>query len=121
MKIYVKLLCLIGFILFSILSIHADIIINEIMYHPDSDRDEDEYIELFNTGDESVDLSGWSVHGLGRWTVRDGVLTVKNGMGYLSTQYERFDDFILTLKAQTSRKGNSGIFFRSKRPAGFFR
>ena len=70
---------------------------------------------LFN----EEDLSGWMVHGLGKWTIQNGVLNVKNGMGYLSTQYAEFDDFILTLKAKTNHKGNSGIFFRAKPPTGF--
>ena len=43
----------------------ASVVINEIMYHPVSDRVEDEYVELFNTGGESVDLSGWSLKGVG--------------------------------------------------------
>ncbi|MGC9328543.1 MAG: lamin tail domain-containing protein, partial [Candidatus Hinthialibacter sp.] len=41
--------------------VHAEstIVINEIMYHPVSDRSEDEYIELYNRGEVPVDLSGW--------------------------------------------------------------
>lgn len=38
----------------------TDIIINEIMYHPPLQLDELQYIELFNRGDATVDLSGWS-------------------------------------------------------------
>ena len=38
----------------------SDIVINELMYHPDSDQAEDEYIELFNRGTDRIDLSGWS-------------------------------------------------------------
>jgi len=37
----------------------ADIIINEIMYHPPSDLEGEEYIELYNKGRISVDISGW--------------------------------------------------------------
>ena len=37
-----------------------DIIINEIMYHPPLDLEELQYVELFNRGQASVDLSGWS-------------------------------------------------------------
>ena len=36
-----------------------DIVINEIMYHPVSEDDEDQYVELYNAGTNSVDLGGW--------------------------------------------------------------
>ena len=37
----------------------APVVINEIMYHPISENDDDQYVELFNPGAEGVDLSGW--------------------------------------------------------------
>ena len=37
----------------------ADIVINEIMYHPPDDLEAMEYIELYNSGGTPVDLSGW--------------------------------------------------------------
>ncbi|MFH1739382.1 MAG: DUF1080 domain-containing protein [bacterium] len=67
---------------------------------------------LFN----GEDLSGWSVHGVGKWTISDGVLTVRRGLGYLATRCDQFDDFILTLEIRVSEEGNSGVFFRSRRP-----
>ncbi len=73
--------------------------------------------DLFN----GRDLSGWAVHGFGRWTVDDGVLTVRRGIGYLATRCETFDDFILTCRVRVSRKGNSGIFFRADHPGFGFR
>jgi hypothetical protein len=36
-----------------------DIVINEIMYHPISDEDDDEYVELHNRSGSPVDVSGW--------------------------------------------------------------
>jgi CotH kinase protein/Lamin Tail Domain len=36
------------------------LVINEIMHHPPGDRDDWQYVELFNPGNASVDLSGWS-------------------------------------------------------------
>ena len=36
-----------------------DVVINEIMYNPISQDDDDEYIELYNKGIQAVDLSGW--------------------------------------------------------------
>jgi hypothetical protein len=37
----------------------VDIVINEIMYHPSSELDAEEYIELYNNGDGPVNLTGW--------------------------------------------------------------
>ncbi|MDA7672555.1 lamin tail domain-containing protein [Akkermansiaceae bacterium] len=39
----------------------TDIVINEIMYDAPSDQGTGEYIELYNRGTESVDLSGWEI------------------------------------------------------------
>ena len=36
-----------------------DIVISELMYHPITGSDDDEYVELFNRGAAPVDLSGW--------------------------------------------------------------
>ncbi|MBI4601728.1 MAG: lamin tail domain-containing protein [Planctomycetes bacterium] len=41
------------------------VVFNEIMYHPISDDDTHEYIELYNRGAAAVDISGWSVEGVG--------------------------------------------------------
>jgi len=49
-------------VLFFVPSAYADtpsIIINEIMYNPASDVSDDEYLELYNTTDTDIDLSGW--------------------------------------------------------------
>lgn len=36
-----------------------DIVINEVMYHPISDDDRDEYLELYNRGTQAVEVGGW--------------------------------------------------------------
>ena len=37
----------------------VNIVINEIMYHPPTEFEGEEYIELYNRGKTSVDVSGW--------------------------------------------------------------
>ncbi|MBI5387082.1 MAG: lamin tail domain-containing protein, partial [Verrucomicrobia bacterium] len=36
-----------------------DIVINELMFHPPTDDSDDEFVELFNRGTNTVDVSGW--------------------------------------------------------------
>lgn len=45
----------------------ADVVINELMYHPNSPTKTDEwdFIELHNTDGAAVDLSGWCIDGVG--------------------------------------------------------
>lgn len=40
----------------------ADVVINEVHFDPDDPTEHVEFIELYNSGDEPVDLSGWSVN-----------------------------------------------------------
>ena len=37
----------------------VNIVINEIMYHPPTEFEGEEYIELYNRGKTPVDVSGW--------------------------------------------------------------
>lgn len=43
-------------------SVYADapsVVINELMYHPSTEVDTDEFLELYNTTGSSIDLTGW--------------------------------------------------------------
>ena len=42
----------------------ADVVITELMYHPPSDLDGDEFIELLNTGALEIDLQDWCFDGV---------------------------------------------------------
>jgi hypothetical protein len=39
----------------------GDVVINELMYHPISGDDNDQYVELYNRSPNPVDLSGWQL------------------------------------------------------------
>ena len=41
----------------------AEVVLNEIMYHPISGSKNEEYVELFNPGTNAVDLAGWKLGG----------------------------------------------------------
>ena len=58
-----------------------DVVINEIMYHPVSENDDDEYIELFNKGSSNVDMSSWRLVDGVTFTFPAG--TVISAGGYL--------------------------------------
>jgi hypothetical protein len=45
-------------------AVTGDVVINEIMYHPEDDRPDGEYIELRNRSGSAVDISGWCIDGV---------------------------------------------------------
>jgi hypothetical protein len=61
-------------------------------------------------------LGGWSVHGAGVWSVENGVLSVRRGLGYLATRCDSYTNVELSLECRISSYGNSGIFIRSQHP-----
>ena len=56
-----------------------NIVINEIMYHPPSDLEGEEFIELYNTGKTPVDLSGWKFTKGIRYTFPQGTIIEPDG------------------------------------------
>jgi hypothetical protein len=41
--------------------VRADVVINEIFYHAPDDQDNLQFVELYNIGDQGVDLAGWKL------------------------------------------------------------
>jgi hypothetical protein len=76
---------------------HRDIVINEIMYHspalPTQDSSE-AWVELFNRGSNTVDLTGWALGGgaafsfaPGTTVPAGGYLVVANDVAYMQSNY----------------------------------
>lgn len=63
----------------------ADVVISEIMYHPISEDNDDEYIELFNPGTNALDLTGWKLGGGPAYTFAETI----PANGYLIVPHSR--------------------------------
>jgi hypothetical protein len=55
------------------------VVINELMYHPISGNDDDQYVELYNRGTNRVDLSGWTLADAISFTFPTNTLLATNG------------------------------------------
>lgn len=74
---------------------HADIVINEIHYHPDVKTEPASFIELYNRGTNTVDLSGWYFSSGISYTFASGTqlapdqyLVVAQNPTFLATEYQ---------------------------------
>ncbi len=72
----------------------TDVVINEIMYHPSSDDNDDEFLELYNTAASPIDLDGWCfTDGIdlcftaGQTIVANGYLIVSPNNAQTTTTY----------------------------------
>ena len=72
----------------------SDIVINELMYHPLSGNDDDQFVELYNRGTNSVNMTGWRLEdgitfNFASNTViaPDGYLVVARNAARLRTNY----------------------------------
>ena len=63
----------------------AEVVLNEIMYHPISEDNDDEFIELFNPGTNTVDLAGWKLGGGPSYTFTETI----PANGYLIVPHSR--------------------------------
>src|SRR3989344_1770827 len=110
---------LVGFaFLFSFNLVEASVIINEIMYAPENGSNY-EWIEIFNSGSESVDLQSWRFfHGetSGPLTLRNGATTILQPSKYaiiakspsVVTNYDWLNFSGMILSASTISLPDSG-------------
>src|SRR4030095_1062852 len=92
----------------------ADIVINEIMYHPASELETEEYIELRNTGAVAVNVSGWQFTSGVQYTVpaatpsipAGGFLVVAANAAAFTAKYPTVTNFVAGWTGQLSNSGN---------------
>jgi len=90
----------------------AKVVINEIMYHPPDDRDELQWIELHNTGDQAVNLAGWALVKGVRFTFTNSLSLPPNGFiviardrGAFVTHYPNLSPVVGDFAGQLSHGG----------------
>jgi hypothetical protein len=78
---------------------------------PDQPAPEKGFISLFN----GKNLAGWHIMNRGRFSVKDGVIFLNRGGGWLRSD-KQYRDFELRLDFRFLNKGdNSGFFFRASK------
>lgn len=82
----------------NILPVPPSVVLNEIMYHPSSELDDDQYVELHNPGTNSIDLSGWRLMDGIRYTFPtgasippDGFVVVAKNLNALASNYPGYN------------------------------
>lgn len=94
-------------------ALETEVVINEIMYHPPTDSEADMYLEIYNRGAKSVNLSGWSISGgvsfafpKGTTLRRDSYLVIAKARDHLIAKYRLSPKLVLgDFKGQLSNSG----------------
>lgn len=68
----------------------SDVVINEIMYHPRSENIREQWIELHNTTDSAINLSGWAFTKGISYTFPEGTGIEANGYLVITADTEAF-------------------------------
>jgi hypothetical protein len=71
-----------------------------------------DWIPLFN----GEDLSGWFVHGDATWSVQNGMLVGKGGMGHIYSEATASDFEVKGMFRISGERTNSGFYFRANPP-----
>ena len=68
----------------------SDVVINELMYHPITENDDDQFIELHNRSASPVNLGGWTLSDGVSYTFPNGTSIAANGYLVVANQRARF-------------------------------
>lgn len=68
----------------------SDVVINELMYHPITENDDDQFIELHNRGVNPVNLGGWTLSDGVSFTIPNNTTIAANGYLVVANRRARF-------------------------------
>ncbi len=93
----------------------AEVVINELMYHPSSENPAEEYVELFNSGAAPVALTGWQFTSGVTFTFPNvsvpagGYLVVAANAAAFSAKYPAVTNFVAGWTGQLSNSSNNVV------------
>ena len=100
--------------------VRADVVINEIMYHPSSERTTEEFIELHNTGPAPVNLEGWKLTSGVSFTFPNvslpagGYLVVAADRTAFAAKYPTVSNLVAGWSGQLSNAANTVVLADSR-------
>lgn len=74
-----------GLFLIGCSSVSAEVVLNEIMYHPASEDVREEYVELLNTGNAPTNIAAWSLNGGVEITFLNALTVTGDGFAPVTT------------------------------------
>src|SRR5262245_964685 len=89
----VRTSALLAFLLLLARGAGARVVINEVFYHGPDDLEDLEYVELHNSGDQAVDLAGWSICKGVEYKFEPGARLEAGGFLVLCRNRDRFQGF----------------------------
>jgi hypothetical protein len=106
--------------MFLALSVNARVVINEIFYNAPDDLEDLEYVEIYNSGDKAIDLTGWAFTKGIKFKFRTGTQIDAKGFLVLCRNEERFKQFYNAPIAGvfTQKLSNKGERLELCEPAG---
>ena len=80
-------------------SLSPPVVINEIMYHPISEVDDDQYVELYNRTANAIDIGGWRMEDGISFTFPTNTVLAANGYMVVARNAERLRGHYANLSA----------------------
>src|SRR5258708_15809046 len=108
-----------GFLLVALQG-HGQVVINEIFYHAPDDIADLQWVELYNTSDQSVNLSGWRLSKAIKFEFGPGATIAAHGYVVLCKDKQRFQEsYKATVAGEFSRTfKHNGERLELRNPAG---
>ena len=100
----------------------SDVVINELHYHPVTENDDEEFVEIYNRGTNAVNLAGWRLRGGISFTFPSGANLPAGGYAVVARSLTNFFQAqpavnpALVLGEYSSGLGNGGDVVRLTKP-----